>query len=275
MEPARRAATREDFNAAVAAHEPCVLRMSAVEALGWNPEMLAGRIGSEVVEVAEGVEEGSGATQKRQVEFDKFCSAVADPDTPPGGLYLKQASMMFERCPDLWSALATVRNLLPGEFKTPFFWMGSAGCVTGLHSDDENNVLAQIWGRKIVLLFPPSQIGALYPNDKYDSGTTCCDLDPIAPDLERHPNAGGLFRGEERYFEAVLDPGDVLYCPKGWFHHVRCAEPSISVNIFVSTWREWVWWGLPRMALECGHWLGLVGRGNCVCHQGPGLKSNL
>eukprot|EP00656_Telonema_subtile_P012982 TRINITY_DN16576_c0_g1_i2.p1 TRINITY_DN16576_c0_g1~~TRINITY_DN16576_c0_g1_i2.p1 ORF type:complete len:124 (+),score=16.02 TRINITY_DN16576_c0_g1_i2:119-490(+) len=114
--------------------------------------------------------------------------------------------------------------------------------------------------------FEPGLEHALYPNNKYDSGTTCCDLDPAAPDFAAHPLAKPLFEGG-RFQQAILGPGDVLYCPRGWFHHVRCVEPSISVNIFASSVREWLWWGVPRQLLEWGHSMGFVGRDNCVCHR--------
>jgi hypothetical protein len=50
------------------------------------------------------------------------------------------------------------------------YMMGPGGAVTGLHSDDEDNVLLQICGKKRVVLFPPSSRHLLRPNQKYDSG---------------------------------------------------------------------------------------------------------
>ena len=72
-------------------------------------------------------------------------------------------------------------------FLTHYCWMGPPGAVTGLHNDDENNVLAQIYGTKRVLLFEPEQAPYLYVNTKYDSGTQCCDVDPAAACGPTHP----------------------------------------------------------------------------------------
>lgn len=35
----------------------------------------------------------------------------------------------------------------------------------------------------------------------------------------------------------VLRPGDVLYLPAGWWHHVRTLEMSITLNFWWWTWR--------------------------------------
>ena len=69
--------------------------------------------------------------------------------------YLKQFSV-FAAFPSLTpSKLADVSLLFGLCAKSAFLWVGSKGCLTGLHSDDEENVLAMIRGRKRVTLVPP------------------------------------------------------------------------------------------------------------------------
>lgn len=256
-------------------NEPCVFEGFMAE-LAWDPERVAQSVGAEqTFEVAYGVEENSGATLKCHMSMPQFVDQLVAADLElktQGGkpdaqrlLYLKQDSEVLNRCPGLWDDIQRVCTLLRGQYRTPFFWMGGEGCVTGLHSDDEHNVLLQIWGKKSVLLFAPDLVHRLYPNTKYDSGTVCCDLDPLCPDFERHPLAREVFEGRQ-YQRAELQPGDVLYCPRGWFHHVAAESASISVNVFASSIGEWLWWGVPRKVLEIAHQVGLIGRGNCVCH---------
>lgn len=157
--------------------------------------------------------------------------------------------------------------------------------MTGLHCDDEDNVLVQVSGRKRVTLVPPWQRHCCYPNRKYDEGTTCCDADAEAATgvrgggarreaIARHPALAGAAARS-----VVLEAGDVLFIPRYWFHQVRplrCVvnrtgggEPavvSISLNFFVSTPWQLLREGLPRWALNAAHrWLRWR-RGCCVCH---------
>jgi len=49
-------------------------------------------------------------------------------------------------------------------------------------------------------------------------------VDPEKPDLERFP---GFARATVR--EVVLSPGEMLFIPVGWWHHVRAL--SLSINL--------------------------------------------
>ncbi len=50
------------------------------------------------------------------------------------------------------------------------------------------------------------------------------------PDLHRFPRFAAA-----RSLECMLEPGDVLYIPPLWFHHVTCMGFCASVNMF---WRD-------------------------------------
>lgn len=52
-------------------------------------------------------------------------------------------------------------NALP--FKTCQLWAGHGGGVTPCHYDSLSNFLAQLQGKKSILLFPPSETFNLYP----------------------------------------------------------------------------------------------------------------
>lgn len=97
------------------------------------------------------------------------------------------------------------------------FLMGPAGSVATLHYDilRTHAYLAQIIGRKKCTLFSPDDSGAIY-NGK---------VDPEQPDFNRFP----LFRNATA-FECVLEPGELLFMPSGWWHHVVALEKSITVS---------------------------------------------
>ena len=65
----------------------------------------------------------------------------------------------------------------------------------------------------------------LYPDgDK----SAVVDIDNV--DEEQFP----LFLEAERY-EAVLQPGDVLFIPALWYHNMRAEDFGVAVNVF---WKE-------------------------------------
>ncbi len=108
------------------------------------------------------------------------------------------------------------RGLLP-EYLVPehrhgslFFWMGPVGTVTPVHHDLTNNFMAQVIGRKLVKLISPAHLPLVY-NDFHCYSAV--DLNNI--DYARYP----LFK-HVRIEEVVLEPGDLLFLPVGWWHHV-------------------------------------------------------
>jgi lysine-specific demethylase 8 len=157
-------------------------------------------------------------------------------------------------------------------FGTCNLWMGdSRSNKTGLHNDDEENVLCQVSGEKRVLLISPKERENVYVNKLFDSGTECCDVDVSSPDLLRHP----LFAQVQQIYCVTLRAGDVLFIPKFWFHEVRPISTSISINYFSSTWIQKIWCGTSRFFWDFLHRLGLYKRGQCVCHDSSGASVKL
>jgi ribosomal protein L16 Arg81 hydroxylase len=95
--------------------------------------------------------------------------------------------------------------------------IGTRNSQTRLHYDflDSHAYLAQIVGTKRCWLFSPSDSAALY------KGTVNLD----APDFEKFP----LFRNATVY-ECTLKPGELLFIPSRWWHHVVNLEKSLTVN---------------------------------------------
>jgi hypothetical protein len=115
----------------------------------------------------------------------------------------------------------------PGYFSKmgpPRFWLGPAGTVTPLHCDYDDNIFAQVWGSKRIFLAPPHHDEFLYPREAnpvlYGS-----PFDPEHPDFERFPLAR-----QAALVECIVNPGDMLYVPAGWYHQVRALTFSLSAN---------------------------------------------
>ena len=121
---------------------------------------------------------------------------------------------------DFVAALSpTLRDVFEATSQKQFsaILIGPERSLSALHRDWWNThaYLAQIRGRKRAILFSPEDAGFLYGGE----------VDPELPDLERFP----LFERATAY-ECVIDPGDTLFIPANWFHHVRGLEKSITVS---------------------------------------------
>ena len=106
----------------------------------------------------------------------------------------------------------------------PRFWVGPAGTVTPLHCDYDDNIFAQVWGRKRIFLSPPHHDVFLYPSEA-NAILFGSPFDPEAPDFERFPLAR-----QASMIECIVEPGDMLYVPAGWYHQVRALTFSLSSN---------------------------------------------
>ncbi|WP_257463526.1 cupin-like domain-containing protein [Archangium lipolyticum] len=98
--------------------------------------------------------------------------------------------------------------------------LGPAGTLTPLHHDRMNVLLAQVLGRKHVKLIPSFQPHRVYPRDG-----TFSHVDASNPDPSRH----SAFQ-EAHMVEVVLEPGELIFIPVGWWHWVRALDVSATVT---------------------------------------------
>jgi hypothetical protein len=106
----------------------------------------------------------------------------------------------------------------------PRFWLGPAGTVTPLHCDYDDNIFAQIWGTKRIFLSPPHHDAFLYPKEA-NALLFGSPFNPEAPDFDKFPLAR-----QATMIEVIVNPGDMLYVPAGWFHQVSAQTFSLSAN---------------------------------------------
>ncbi|WP_425230846.1 cupin-like domain-containing protein [Sphingomonas sp.] len=127
-------------------------------------------------------------------------------------------------------AAANTMPLLPAAVE-PRLWLGTAAIVA-THHDTNENIACVAAGRRRFTLFAPEQVANLYmgPFHVTPAGTAVSMAHVTAPDLDRFPRFAAAL-AEARYAE--LDPGDALYIPYGWYHHV---EALSALNLLVNYW---------------------------------------
>jgi oxalate decarboxylase/phosphoglucose isomerase-like protein (cupin superfamily) len=101
-------------------------------------------------------------------------------------------------------------------------WIGR-GSITHMHYDASYNCFVQIYGRKKFLIYPPEYwihlnlYSSLHPSHRQSQ----MDF-PVIPGMTP--------------YEMVLEPGDLLYLPPYWFHHVEASTEDISIS--VNAWTD-------------------------------------
>jgi len=106
----------------------------------------------------------------------------------------------------------------------PFMFFGGDGAVTRAHQDMDMSCvfLTQFTGRKRVVLFDPKYSNLLYrfPYNVH----TAVNVDK--PDFEKFP---GLKYVEGQ--EVILEYGDTLFMPSGWWHHIEYIGSGFSMSL--------------------------------------------
>ncbi|TRO96600.1 cupin-like domain-containing protein [Glycocaulis profundi] len=113
----------------------------------------------------------------------------------------------------------------------PRLWLGNAITVS-THYDLSDNIAVVAAGRRRFTLFPPEQAKNLYvgPLDRTIAGQPVSMADPDDPDFDRHPRFETALG---HALTADLEPGDAIYIPALWWHHVRSLDPF---NALVNYW---------------------------------------
>ena len=118
------------------------------------------------------------------------------------------------------------------------------------HFDLSDNIAVVALGRRRFTLFPPQATPALYvgPFDNTLAGQPVSMADPLRPDFEAYPRFAEAL---ETALTAELDPGDAVFIPTLWWHHVAALDP---VNVLVNYWYHDIERGGPFLAFIHALW---------------------
>ncbi|OHT18823.1 cupin-like domain-containing protein [Edaphosphingomonas haloaromaticamans] len=128
----------------------------------------------------------------------------------------------------LWEEIGDLPGfLVPDPTRDGFFWLGPKGTITPFHHDLTNNFLVQIMGEKRVTLVP------LWETQRMQNHMHCYSR-------WSGPEAfAGLPEGQRpTAITCTIHPGDILFIPVGWWHHVEGLDTSISLSFTNFVWEN-------------------------------------
>lgn len=118
-------------------------------------------------------------------------------------------------------------------------WLGNRTTAT-CHYDMSNNMACSLVGQRRFTLFPPDQVANLYPGplEPTPGGQVVSMVDFRDPDFETYPRFADALETAQ---VADLEPGDVLFYPALWWHHVEALGPfNAMVNYWWNTSPAWI-----------------------------------
>jgi hypothetical protein len=164
-----------------------------------------------------------------RIKFDALLDALRD-------------HLHDERPPTFYVGSTTIESCLPGfraendlDFgaRAPLasLWIGNRTRIPA-HYDLPDNLACVAAGRRRFTLFPPEQLGNLYvgPLDFTPAGQSISLVDFARPDFQRYPRFATAL---EHAQVAELGPGDALFIPSMWWHHIEALE---RFNVLVNYW---------------------------------------
>lgn len=201
----------------------------------WTFEYFSEFFGDDVVELSDHIDR---PRVQRMVELREYLQYVVDPESsrlhdlsPKRALYafgyqpfdihpellddIKDPYCLENWLSSLGDELRTLFTLMDGSPAGRWIFIGPRGTRSTFHTDYTAAWLGQITGMKRCALVAPRQ------------GELCYDgaVDPFDPDFERCPGFA-----DATVHTGIMQPGDILLMPHGWWHHVEALSASITAS---------------------------------------------
>lgn len=198
---------------------------------GWTLERLA-ELGNPEVEVQADRErdpdfELNSIAHKRRMRWRDVLALLAGA-APTNDFYVTANNSGLNRkaLAPLWRDVGDLPGYLgPSPLGDGFFWMGPQGTVTPWHHDLTQNLLVNMIGHKRVALVSPAETPRMR-NHRHCFSRHGADA-----------ALAGVPEGERpRILTVDIGPGEILFLPVGWWHHVTGLSMTAGMSFTNFVW---------------------------------------
>lgn len=193
----------------------------------WSLDYLETAVGPVIVELQAGrsadhLYEQNSAKYKRKVSWQFFLAALRD-GKRSNDFYLTANNGAANRdvLAPLWADFGPIDGILSGDSREQgFLWLGPSGTITPWHHDLTNNLLVQIMGHKRLTLASPAQTPLMRNH--------CHCYSEFGQDAACSTAENGA---RPHLLQCDLAPGEIIFLPIGWWHHVEALDVSASLTL--------------------------------------------
>jgi hypothetical protein len=197
----------------------------------WNWDYFKELVGDKRVPLYNNVKSDAYTPVNKADDYKTFGEYIDMISQGPAGWRIFLFNI-FDHAPQLINDFTWPEHMMKGFVKKyPMLFTGGATSITHMHFDiDLSHILhTQFAGRKRVLLFPFEEQYKLY-RKPYEvlslADFSNYYMQDGGPDYEKFP-ALKLAQG----LEAVLEHGDTLFMPAGWWHHMEYLDSGFAMSL--------------------------------------------
>lgn len=204
----------------------------------WTPSYFKQRFADRLVNVS----------YREKLTFAEFIDRAEASTVEKPGPYMYRL-FLHEHLPDVLADLSPQCTYsFPRRYASPLmprYWrrpdgyqklliggVGGKFPVTHFDSENAHATIAQVYGDKEFILFPPSDSQYMYPSPIQPNHSLVAD--PLKPDLAEFPLAA-----KATCYRTILRPGDMVFVPCRWWHTARALSMSISVGMNILDRSNW------------------------------------
>ena len=119
------------------------------------------------------------------------------------------------------------------ELTTNLLLCGPPRAITSCHFDEQQNLFAQLSGRKRVRLYSPSDWPKLYPyplgHPRDRQSQILLPMDTTTTNTITEQNRSFPLYAQATEYRVDLNPGDILYVPQYWWHQMEALTQNVSI----------------------------------------------